>query len=194
MKKSSLVLFAWSVCMAFIRPVEAQETNNPPLWVPPTRLESFETNTSVVIIKGSTDIGNFSVNTTRVAVKAKEYVNVGSGDKQRGLAVDIQQNGRTHYVMLIDYDEIVPLMNAMDYLNKLDPTVTPLNAFDAVYVTKGGFRLVAVGARRTGAVQFAIRDNRFTMEPVIFSRDELSRLRSLTEQAKKELDAPGDRQ
>src|SRR5690349_6340944 len=77
MKKSSLVLFAWSVCIAFIRPVEAQETNNPPLWMPPIRLESFETNTGVVIIKGSTDIGSFSVNTTRVAVKAKEYVNVG---------------------------------------------------------------------------------------------------------------------
>jgi hypothetical protein len=71
----------------------------------------------------------------------------------------------------------------------MDVSVTPLTAFDAAYTTKGGFRIAALGTRRTGAVQFGVRDARIGSTPVVFSRDDMSRLSSLINQAKATLDS-----
>ena len=78
---------------------------------------------------------------------------------------------------------------AIDYITKLDVSVTPLTAFDAAYTTKGGFRIAALGTRRTGVIQFGVRDARSLSTPVVFSRDEMSRLSGLINQAKGVLDS-----
>ena len=90
--------------------------------------------------------------------------------------------------MLIDYDEIAPLLTAIDYLSKLEVSVTPLATFDAAYVTQGGFRIAALGTRRTGVIQFAVRDARTGLLPIIFSRQEM-KFSTLINQAKATLDA-----
>jgi len=167
---------------------QAQLTNEL-TFVPATKLESFDTNVEVIILKGTTDVGAINSGGGTVAVRCREITNLNSAQKQQGLAIEITPQGQERDVMLIDYEEIQFLLNAIDYITRLEVTATPLAGFDAAYTTKGGFRIAALGARRTGLIQFGVRDARFRSIPVVFSRDDMSRLSSLISQAKGTLDS-----
>jgi hypothetical protein len=157
--------------------------------LPATKLESFETNTGVVIIKGSTDLGGISSDAGDVGVRCRELTDTSTGQKEQGLSLEITPRNQARTVLQIDYDEIGPLVGAIDYITKLEVTVTPLNSFDAAYTTRGGFRIAALGTRRTGMVQFGVRDMRDAGTPVVFSRDEMTRLAALINQGRATLDS-----
>ena len=166
----------------------AQLTNffpNAPL----TKLGSFETNIEAVILKATTDVGSISTDAGDVGIKSKEITDTSTGHKEQGIAVDITPRGQAKETLLVDYDEMAPLANAIDYISKLDVTVTPLAAFDAAYTTRSGFRIAALGTRRTGTIQFGVRDALTGSSPVTFSRDEMTRLSGLINQAKGILDS-----
>jgi hypothetical protein len=158
-------------------------------WIPATKLEAFETNLSVVVLKASTDVGSISADAGDVGVRCREITDTSTGHKERGLALDLALRGQSRDVLLIDYDEVPGLLTAIDYITKLDVSVTPLTSFDAAFTTKGGLRIAALGTRRTGAIQFGVRDARTGSTPIVFSRDEMSRLSSLITQAKATLDS-----
>jgi len=176
------------VCSALI--ANAQMTNFI-AWtsLPATKLESFDTNTGVIILKGSTELGGISSDAGEVAVRCREISDTSTGHKEQGLSLEITPRGQPRSLLQIDYDEIASLAEAIDYITRLEVTVTPLNSFDAAYTTKGGFRIAALGTRRTGTVQFGVRDARVGGTPVVFSRDEMTRLSALINQAKSTLDS-----
>jgi hypothetical protein len=103
----------------------------------------------------------------------------------------VAQGGQLKDAMLIDYDEIGSLVSAIDYLTKLDMSATKLNFLDASYTTKGGFRIAALAGRRTGVVQFALRDARNPATSVLLSRDQMPQVSALIDLAKKTLDSAG---
>lgn len=188
MRKSTLILVGVLGCSFVGSLAHAQVVNTCPV-APATKLESFDTNTDNVIIKASTDIGSLSATAGIVSVKCREIRDASSGRQERGFAIEITQKGQIRDKLLIDYDEIASLQNAIDYLNKLDFSVTPLSAFDAAFTTKGGFRIAAFGKGRTGAIQFAVRDARTNLTPITFTRDEMARFAALIDQAKSKLDS-----
>jgi hypothetical protein len=161
----------------------------PVLLAPATKLESFETNTSVVILKATTDLGAVPAKNGSIEVMCREATDTSTGRKEQGIAVVITQKGQPAETLFIDYDEIASLSAAVKYLSEILVTVTPLNTFDAAYTTKGGFRIAALGNRLTGVVQFGARDARNRSTPVVFSAVEMSRLAALIDQAKTTLDA-----
>ena len=165
-----------------------QDTNYA-IFLPATRLESFDTNIGKIIIKGTTEVGTVSANTGVLSVKFREITDTSSGEKGHGAAIEILRGAQSREVLLIDDDELAPLLNALDYFNRLDVSVTSLNSFDAAYTTKGGFRIAALGNRRTGQVQFGVRDLRTGSAPVVLSREQMTLLWGLIDQAKKQLDA-----
>lgn len=169
-------------------PAQTQLTSIYPA-APLTKLESFETNIEVVVLKATTDVGAISADAGAVGVKCKEMTDTSTGHKEQGIAIEITVRGQPRDVLLIDYDELATLVAAIDYISKLDVTVTPLAAFDAAYTTRGGFRIAALGTRNTGAVQFGVRDARIGSVPVTFSRDQMTRLSELINQAKGILDS-----
>jgi len=193
MRKLHFIFIATVGCSLLMSPARGQDATAP-LLVPATRLESFETNVGVVIIKATTEIGTVSVNSGVVSVKCREITDADSGHKERGIAIEIIERGQSKERMLIDNEEVGPLLKGMDYLTKLDASVTPLNVFDAAYTTKGGFRIAVLGNRRTGSIQFTARDDRVIMAPVVFSRQEMTQFCSLMDQAKKQLDSLGQKQ
>jgi len=188
MQRRPLMVIAILGCSLLANAAQAQITNyflNTPL----TKLESFETNIAVVILKATTEVGSISANVGAVAIKSKEITDTSTGRKEQGIAVEITPPGQPKEALLIDYDELAPLANAIDYMTKLDVTATPLTAFDAAYTTKSGFRIAALGTRRTGAIQFGVRDARTRSTPVTFSREEMTQLSSLISQARGVLDS-----
>jgi hypothetical protein len=188
MKRTSLILLTLFGALLKLTPLQAQDTNSYTI-APATKLEAFNTNVATVIIKGTTDLGAVSAKTATVSVKCKEFTDPASGRREQGIAIEIAQKDQFKDVMLIDYDELSSLLSAIDYLGKLDVSVSAMETFDAAYTTKGGFRIAALGTRRTGLVQFGVRDIRNTAMPVVLSREEMTRLGSLIDQAKRQLDA-----
>jgi hypothetical protein len=169
-------------------PVRAQETNGC-LLVPATKLESFETNTDTVIIKATAPIGTVPAHGGEVSVRCREITDAGTGHRESGIVMDIELGGAMEAGLLIDYDELDSLLDGMEYLGKLDWSVTSLPDFQAVYTTKGGFRAGARGSRRTGNIEFDVRNTRVNSPRLPLSRDQLGQLRSLVEQAKTKLDS-----
>jgi hypothetical protein len=166
----------------------AQETNT--CWpMPATRLEAFETNTDTVVVKATAPIGSVSGHSGTVAVRCREITDAGTGRRESGIIVDIAFGAQIESSLLIDYDELDSLLDGLEYLSKVDWTVTSLPSFDAVYTTKGGFRTAAFGSRRTGNIEFAVRSARIPPHPLLLSRDQLGQLRSLVDQAKAKLKA-----
>ena len=169
-------------------PACAQETNAC-LPFPATKLEAFETNMDTVIIRATAPIGTVTAHGGGVAVRCREITDAGTGRRERGVIVDIAYDARLEGTALIDYDELDSLLDGLEYLGKLDWSVTALPDFSAVYTTKGGFRAEARGSRRTGSIEFAVRSTRVTAPRLSLSRDQLGQLRSLIEQAKAKLDS-----
>jgi hypothetical protein len=169
-------------------PGRAQETNLC-LPLPATKLEAFETNTDTVIIKATAPIGSVPAHSGAVAVRCREITDAGTGRRESGVIIDIGSGGQGDDTTLIDYEELDSLLDGIEYISKLDWTVTSLPSFNAVYTTKGGFRAAAFGSRRTGNIEFAVRSTRTSRQPLLLSRDQMGQLRSLIEQGKAKLDS-----
>jgi len=169
-------------------PARAQETNAC-LPVPATKLEAFETNTDTVIIKATAPIGTVPAQAGTIDVRCREITDAGTGHRESGVLVDIALGGSARDTLMIDYDELDSLLDGLEFIGKLDWSVTSLPSFDAVYTTKGGFRAAAFGSRRTGNIEFAVRSTRAALPPLLLSRDKMGQLRSLIEQAKAKLDS-----
>jgi hypothetical protein len=167
----------------------AQETNAWCPLPPQTKLESFETNTGTVIIKASAPIGTVAANAGALSVKCRQLTDSGSGQQEFGIVLGVATGNQPEASALVDYEELDSLLGALDYLNRLDWSVTSFPGFDAAYTSKGGFRVSAFGSRRTGNIDFAARALRSGQGPLVLSRDQLGQLRALLEQAKSKLDA-----
>ncbi len=174
--------------LLLIGAARAQETN-PCVLLPATRLEAFETNTDTVIIKATAPIGTVQGHGGVVAVRCREITDAGNGHRESGVIIDISSAGPVEDTMLIDYEELDSLLDGLDYISRLDWTVTPLPSFSATYTTKGGFRATAFGSRRTGNIEFAVRSTRVTRPPLLLARDQIGQLRSLVEQGRAKLDS-----
>ncbi len=168
--------------------LRAQETN-PCVLVPATKLEAFDTNTDTVIIKATAPIGVVQAHGGSVAVRCREITDAGTGRRESGVLVDIGTAGPLEDTMLIDYDELDSLLDGLEYIGKLDWSVTALPSFSAAYATKGGFRAAAYGSRRTGNIEYSVRTLRVVRPPLLLSRDQLGQVRSLILQAKAKLDS-----
>jgi hypothetical protein len=182
------ILIAVAGWLLLADPVPAQDTNACPL-PPQTRLEGFDTNTGTVIIRATAPIGTVAANAGGLSVKCRQITDTGTGRQESGIVIEITHGNQWEDTLLIDYDELDPLLNAIDYLTKVDWSVTSFPSFDAVITTKGGFRVAAFGSRRTGAIAFAARTTRASRPPLLLSRDQAGQLSSLIEQAKTKLDS-----
>ena len=184
-----IAIFAALISGALITaPARAQETNAC-LPFPATKLEAFETNIDTVVIRATAPIGAVSAHNGGVAVRCREITDAGTGRRERGVVIDIAFDTQVDGMALIDYDELDSLMDGLEYLGKLEWSVTSLPDFSAVYTTKGGFRAEARGSRRTGSIEFAVRSVRVSAPRLPLSRDQLGQLRSLIEQARAKLDS-----
>jgi hypothetical protein len=164
----------------------AQETNGCPL--PLTKLGSVETNAGTVIIRASADIGTVMSNNGELVVRCKEASETATGRKVNGVAIQLLSNSIKE-TRLVDYEELAPLLNALDYLQKVDWSVTSMTTFDASYTSKDGFRVSAFSSKRTGVIEFAARTAWPATPPIMLTRGELAQLRGLIEQAKTKLDS-----
>jgi hypothetical protein len=178
MNKSGIIL---AVFCSLALAASAEDTNSLK-----TALGVFEIQTGTIIIKGYGLVGSLSVGTDEITVIAKESTEVSSGHKADGVAVEM--NGiELRERILIDYDEIDPLLDSINYLNKITYGVTPLPSFEAGYSTKAGLRVIADQPRKDSGIKTYLA---YGEHPRIsLSSVQLMQFYALIQQAKNNLDS-----
>lgn len=154
-----------------------------------TKLESMEDAPGTIVIKGSTQIGTLAAKGGTLVVRSREVTDLSIGQQEFGLAIGITQGERPRDTTLIDYDEMDSFLQAIDYLGKVDWSVTALSNFDAGYITKGWLRVAALGNRRENTIEFELQSCHVTPATVLLTRSQFAELRRMIEQAKTSLDA-----
>jgi hypothetical protein len=121
-----------------------------------------------------------------VSIRCKESVNVNIGRRQYGLGVALEENASNREVLIVDYDELEPLLSGLDYLSNIGHGATAMPAFDAAFTTKSGLRIAAHSDRVQGGIQNFLQ---FGSEPRIpLTADQFTQFRNLIAQAKATLD------
>jgi hypothetical protein len=188
MKKLGTALALLCGALLLADGVRAKTTNYWP-FPPQTRLEGFETNTGTLVLKATAPIGDVTTGSGELSVMCRQITDLGTGRREFGVVIAFAENSRPDEMCLIDYDELDSLEDGLDYLNKVDSTVTTLPSFEAVYTTKGGFRIGAYGDRRSGSLGFGARNIRLLAPPLRLTRAQVGQLRSVLDQARTKLDS-----
>ena len=156
---------------------------------PRTRLEALDERQNTVILKGFTQITTVEVPGVRVdAVDMREMGNV---SRAKGIVISIRTSVERERLAdnraFIDYEEIDPLLNAIDVVSRVDETVTKLPGFEARYRTLGDFEVGVFRQTRSGTA--AIIQTGICERPRnTLSLDELSKLKAMIQEAKTRLD------
>lgn len=184
-----LALVILSLVMLGSAPTGAQTPPQAPQ-EPPTKLEAFAARIGVVIIKGSSSMGSITGRLgASVSVESKEFLDAGTGRREFGIVIDVKKGGdvpslRRSY---IDYDEINSLVSGIDYLLKLQSSITKLDSFQASYQTKGAFKITTFSGGNQMMAAISIGET--TPVNVLLSLSKLDDLRTLIINAKNKLDA-----
>ena len=184
---STLVLFCSGVAMA--------QRPGPEFWrkvgcepfEPRTKLEAIEDRHSTVVIKGFTRVTTVEVRGVRIdAVEMRELGNVA---RAKGLVVVVRDGGEQPHEnrAFVDYEEIEPLLNAIDAIVRVDETVTKLAGFEARYKTQGDLEIGVFRQTRSGTaviLQTGICDR----ATGTLTLDDLAKVRAMIQEAKSRLD------
>lgn len=160
---------------------------------PRTNLEMMDRLMGSVVIKGFTRI--ITVEVRGIRIDAVEMRQVGGNFRYKGVVLAMREaqpvgDNRTRTEesrAFIDYEEIDPLLNAMDVMSRVDETQTKLVGFEARYRTKGDLELAVFRQTRSG--------NAVLMTTGICDRvtgtlslDDFAKIKAMIQEAKGRLD------
>ena len=121
-----------------------------------TNLEMMDRFQGSVILKGFTRITTVEIRGMRI--DAVEMRQIGGTFRYKGVVVSLREaqpvgDNRTRTEesrAFIDYEEIDPLLNAIDAMSRVDETATKLAGFEARYRTKGDLEIAVFRQTRSG--------------------------------------------
>ena len=154
---------------------------------PRTKLEAIDDRHSTVVIKGFSRILTVEVRGIRIdAIEMRELGNVA---RAKGMVVVLREGGDRpeDNRAFVDYEEIDPLLNAIDVISRTDESVTKLAGFEARYKTLGDLEVSVFRqtSRGTAVVMSTGICNRATAS---LSLDDLAKVRAMIQEAKARLD------
>src|SRR5829696_1244637 len=117
---------------------------------PRTKLEAIEDRHSTVVLKGFTRITTVEVRGVRIdAVEMREMGNV---SRAKGIVVVLRETGEriNDNRAFVDYEEIEPLLNAIDAMGRVDESATRFVGFEARYKTQGDLEIGVFRQTRSG--------------------------------------------
>lgn len=156
-----------------------------------TKLEAFENQVGKVIVKAYAPVGSVTTKTALISVAFKESADVSTSQKEYGIAVGIKEEDLVEYRIIVDYDELDSFLNGIEYLSKVDVTVTSLPNFHAIYRTRSDLRiLISSTNRQPGTLQPAIQTSyQSAGSRILLAPEQLAEFKFLIREAKAKLDA-----
>ena len=160
---------------------------------PRTKLEAIDDRHSTVIIKAFTRITTVEVAGVRIdAVEMREMGNV---SRAKGLVVNVTAepanreggNRPRDNRAFVDYEEIEPLLNAIDAASRVDETMTKFPGFEAKYRTLGDLEITVFRQTRSGNAAL-LTTGVCEQARTALTLDELAKVRAMIQEAKTRLD------
>ena len=158
---------------------------------PRTKLETIDYRHSTVIIKAFTRITTVEVPGIRLdAVEMREMGNV---SRAKGIVLVVtgesrESNNRPRdNRAFVDYEEIEPLLNAIDAAGRVDETMTKFPGFEAKYRTLGDLEITVFRQTRSGNAAL-LTTGVCEQARTALSLDELAKVRAMIQEAKARLD------
>ena len=154
---------------------------------PRTKLEALEDSYSTVIIKGFTRITTIELRGVRI--DAVEIRQTPMTFLAKGIVVVLREGGErpNENRAFVDYEELDPLLNAIDMLARVDETTTRHPGFEARYLTKGDLELSVFRQTRSGTA-VTLRTGLCDYATVTLTLDDLAKLKAMIQEAKTRLD------
>lgn len=179
-----ITLFIFSIS------VTAQETNTTEL-EPKTRLEAFQARAGVVIVRGFSRIGSATgTDGSSIEVEAIELRDIDSRTKEYGITIEVADAAKPERrnISFIDYDEMDALLKGLEYLGKVDNSITQLKRFEVDYRTRGDLIVSAFNGRGSN-VTIAVSSGTFRPVTSFFRLEDVKVISGLIIEAKTQLDA-----
>jgi hypothetical protein len=165
---------------------------DPQFYAPRNKLEEYESRVDAILIQGQTWTGTLRVINGTARVEATEIRDTHDQTRASGVMIVISGSeppGSPPEVrVLIDYDEIDPLVNAFDTMVKASDSITKLAHFETRYRTHGDFEIMVFKAVAGGAIAAAIEGGYYDRKRLLMSLEDLTKLRWMIAQAKDRLD------
>jgi hypothetical protein len=155
-----------------------------------TKLAAFQAKTGAVIIQGFSKIGTVpALYGAHVAVQAKEYTNASDGTREYGVTIEVKEGGtlERESTSYIDYDELESLLSGIDYIVKIDKSVTQLANFQADYRTKGDFGISTFSS--AGQILAAVKSGTIGGASAFYKLTDLALIRNHIASARTVLDS-----
>lgn len=163
---------------------QAEETNI----YPKSRLELFEERSGVVLIRGTDEVGVVPGKNGGVAIKLRETRDMTTGQREFGVFVTVSHAEGVEDTTVVDYDELDALIRNIDYVNKVEWSVSSLSHFEASYTTRAGFKVATYSSRRTGTIEAAATCQRNQRVRSNLTLAQLAQLRVTLELAKTKIE------
>ena len=176
-------------------PTASAQTPGPQFWrratcepiEPRTRLENLDQRYSTVIVKGFTRVTTIDLRGIRV--DAVEMHQPGRSESAKGLVIALREGGDrpNDNRAFIDYEEIDPLLGAIDSLSRIDESSTKLTGFEARYQTHGDLEMVSFRQTNRGTA-VTLTTGICEKATVTMSLDEFGKFKAMIQEAKARID------
>jgi hypothetical protein len=157
---------------------------------PRTKLEAIEALYQRVLIKGFSQIATIRVRGADVRIDAVELKDNTSSTRATGIVIAMRESGErpSENRSFVDYEELDPLLRALDFSAKVNETVTKLVGFEARYRTLGDFEVVVFRQGRASGTAASVSTGICDRVTGLLTLDELDLLRAHIVEAKVRLD------
>jgi hypothetical protein len=157
---------------------------------PRTKLEAIEAGYERVLIKGFSQIATIKVRGADVRVDAVELKDNTSSTRASGIVIAMRESGErpSENRSFVDYEEIDPLIRAIDFSAKVNETVTKLAGFEARYRTLGDLEFIVFRQGRASGTAASVSTGICDRVTGLLTLDELELLRAHIIEAKVRLD------
>jgi hypothetical protein len=173
-----ILLFLGAAC------ARAEETN----LYPKSRLELFEERSGVVIIRGTENVGSVPGKRGEVTVQVRETKDMTFNQRDYGVIVFVAEGEGFAHATYVDYDELPALIQNLDYVSKVNWSLTSLGHFDASYTTRAGLRVATYSSTRSGLIEGSVVTQRLPRSRASFTTAQLDLLRNVLEAAKAKIE------
>jgi hypothetical protein len=194
MKRLKLLMIV-AAALVSCAPTASAQTQGPQFWrratcepiEPRTRLENLAQRYSTVIVKGFTRVTTIDVRGIRV--DAVEMHEQGRSESAKGLVIALPEAGDrpNDNRAFVDYEELDPLLAAIDSLSRLDESSTKLTGFEARYQTHGDLEMVSFRQTNRGTA-VTLTTGICEKANVTMSLDEFAKFKAMIQEAKARID------
>ena len=153
-----------------------------------TKVESFSAQTSAVIVKGYSETGVLGGEYgTYVIIESREIIEVDGGERRYGISIRVEGNKNNSHTSYIDYENIEPLIESLDYLTEIDKSITDMGNFQADYRTQDDLVLSAFTSG--GDIEFSVQSGQIDKQTAFFSISNAKAMKKLVIEARNKIDS-----